>query len=320
VLARYAERTPYPSPVRTQARESVRSVAFVLTGAVLFGTAGTAAVLAPAAASPASLGALRLMIGAVILIALIPLIGGSLRRLSTLLRRRAVWIMAVAVAAFQPLFFGAVDRSGVALSTLLTVGAAPVVSGLLGRSVLRQPLTRAWMIATAVAVVGLFLRSWGELEMGDALGVAMALGAGVAIASYVVAAKGELDRGAHSVELPATAYLLGSILLIPILISQPLDWVASVAGLAVVIYLGAVTMAVANVSVIVGLRGMSSGPASTLLLADPLTATLLGVLLLDESLSWIGGVGLILVLIGLVLQARAVTRNARVDPEPAPVM
>ena len=301
-------------------RANIRSVASVLTGAVLFGTAGTAAALAPAGASPAALGALRLMIGAIILLVLIPLIGGSLRRLSALLRRRTVWIMAVAVAAYQPLFFGAVDRSGVALSTLLTVGTAPIISGLLGRAVLRQPLTRAWMIATAIAVVGLFLRSWGELEMGDALGVAMALGAGVAIASYMGVAKGELDRGAHSVELPAAAYLLGSIVLIPILISQRLDWVASVAGLAVVIYLGAITMSVANVSVIMGLRGMSSGPASTLLLADPLTATLLGLLLLNESLSWIGAVGLILVLIGLVLQARAVTRDARVDPEPAPVM
>ena len=301
-------------------RANIRSVASVLTGAVLFGTAGTAAELAPAGASPTALGTLRLMIGAIILLVLIPLIGGSLRRLSALLRRRTVWIMAVAVAAYQPLFFGAVDRSGVALSTLLTVGTAPIISGLLGRALLRQPLTRAWMIATAIAVVGLFLRSWGELEMGDALGVAMALGAGVAIASYVVVAKGELDRGAHSVELPAAAYLLGSIVLIPILISQPLDWVASPSGLAVVVYLGAITMSVANVSVIMGLRGMSSGPASTLLLADPLTATLLGVLLLNESLSWIGAVGLILVLIGLVLQARAVTRDPRVDPEPAPVM
>lgn len=301
-------------------RANIRSVGLVLTGAALFGTAGTAAALAPAGASPAALGTLRLIVGAVILAALLPLLGGHWRSMTSLLRRRAIWIMAVTSAAYQPLFFGAVDRSGVALSTLLTVGAAPVFSGLLGRAVLRQPLTRAWVSATAIAVTGLILRSWGELEVGDILGIAMALAAGFAIACYVVAAKGELDRGAHSVELPAAAYLIGSILLIPVLVTQPLEWVASPSGLAVVIYLGAITMSVANVSVIMGLRGMPSGPASTLLLADPLTATMLGVLLLDESLSWIGAVGLILVLIGLVLQARAVTRDARVDPEPAPVM
>jgi len=65
----------------------------------------------------------------------------------------------------------------------------------------REPLTRAWAAATAIAVVGLTLRSWGSLNTGDALGILMALIPGCALASYVVAAKGELDRGAHAVEL-----------------------------------------------------------------------------------------------------------------------
>ena len=306
--------------METTDQGGVKSVALVLTGAALFGTSGTAAAFAPEGASPAALGTLRLLVGAVVLIALVPLLGGSWRRLPGLVRRPAIWVMAVTSAAYQPLFFGAVDRSGVALSTLITVGAAPIFSGLLGRAVLKQALTRAWMTATTIAIVGLVLRSWGSLDLSDALGVLMALAAGFALATYVVAAKGELDRGAHAVELPGMAYLLGSIFLIPILLTQPMAWVATASGLAVVVYLGVVTMSLANVSAIVGLRGMPPGPASTLLLADPLTATILGLVVLGESISWIGGLGLVLVLIGLVLQAQAVGRTKRDEPDPAPVM
>ena len=290
------------------------SVSFVLFGAVLFGTAGTAAAFAPPEASPTSIGGMRLAIGAIALLLAIPLFRGRWRMVPQLLRRPTVWAMAVTTASYQPLFFGAVDRSGVALSTLLTVGSAPIFSGLLGRILLKQPLTGAWITATGVAILGLTLRSWGEFEIGDELGPVMAVAAGLAIAGYFVAAKAELSRGAHAVALPATAYGLGALLLLPVLLTQPLAWVATFEGITLAVYLGVMTMAVANVSVIVGLRGMAPGPAATLQLADPLTATLLGVLVLGERISVVGTLGVALVLVALVVQSRALTRATKPVP------
>ena len=92
----------------------------------MLGTAGTASAFGPAAATPTAVGGLRLAAGAVVLLALLPLLGGRWRNLPRLLRRPTIWAMAIGAAAYQPLFFGAVQRSGVALSTLLTVGAAPI--------------------------------------------------------------------------------------------------------------------------------------------------------------------------------------------------
>jgi drug/metabolite transporter, DME family len=293
------------------------SVTFVLMGAVLFGTAGTAAAFAPTEASASAIGGMRLAIGAIALVVAIPFFGGRWAMVPHLARRPTVWVMALTTASYQPLFFGAMERSGVALSTLLTVGSAPIFSGVLGRILLKQPLTRAWLLATGLAIAGLTLRSWGEFELGDALGPVMAIGAGLAIAGYFVAAKAELTRGAHAIALPATAYLIGSLLLTPLLVTQPLGWLTSLNGITVAIYLGVMTMAVANVSVIIGLRGMAPGPAATLQLADPLTATMLGILLLGETVSPIGIVGIVLVLIGLVLQSRALARTAKPAP-PAP--
>lgn len=304
-----------PGPSRTP-----RSVAVVVAGGVMFGTAGTAAAFGPAAATTTALGGLRLAAGAVALIAVLPLLGGSWRNLPRLLRRPTIWAMAIGAAAYQPLFFGAVERSGVALSTLVTVGAGPIFTGLVGWAVLRHRPTGAWAAATAVAVVGLVLRSWGQVRFGDALGVVMALTAGFSLSCYVVAAKAELDRGGHVVELPGLAYLLGSLMLAPLVLSQPLAWVSTPSGTALVLYLGVVTMALANVCAVQGMRGMPPGPAATLLFADPLTATLLGVFVLGESIPPISVLGLLLVLVGLLLQGRALGTTPAEEPAPQPAL
>ena len=305
--------------VSTHPQAIRRSVGLVVASGVLLGTAGTAAAFAPDDATPVALGTLRLAVGAVALLAFLPLLGGAWRNVPRLVRRPTIWLMAAGSAAYQPLFFGSVDRSGVALSTLVAVGSGPVFAGLLGWAVLRHKPTAAWAGATGIAIVGLLLRSWGSLSIGDGLGLAMAAGAGLSSAVYVIAAKAELDRGGHVVELPGVAYLLGAVMLMPLLIGQPLGWVATPSGVGVVIYLGLVTMGIANVFQVWGLRGLPPGPAATLLLADPITATVLGVLVLGETIPPLGIVGLTLVLIGLLLQGRAlgVTKADTPDLEPA---
>ena len=289
-----------------------RAVALVLGGAIMLGSAGTAAVFAPVSASSATVGGMRLMIGSAALLAVLPLVGGSCRTVPALLMRPTVWVMAVTSAAYQPLFFGAVDRAGVALSTLIAVGAVPVFAGLLGWLVLGHRPTRLWLLATAVAVTGLIVRSMGQFAPeegldGPGVGVLMACTAGFGSGCYMVAAKVGLDRGDHAVEMPAAAYLLGSVFIAPLVLTQPLGWVLSPRGALVALYLGVVTMALANVLPVVGMHSMSAGPASTLLLGDPLTATVLGVLVLGEALPVNGIIGLALVAAGLVLQTVATT-------------
>lgn len=306
--------------VATAVPDVRRSMALLLASGVLLGTAGTAAAFAPEAATPIVLGTLRLAAGAVFLLAFLPWLGGSWRDLPALLRRPGIWAMAAGAAGYQPLFFGAVDRSGVAVSTLVTVGCGPVFTGLLGWAVLRHRPTLAWTAATGLAIFGLLLRSWGSLSPGDGVGLVMAAGAGLCSAVYVIAAKVELDSGGHIVELPGVAYLLGALLLLPLLIGQPLDWVLTPSGLALVVFLGVVTMGIANVFQVWGLRGLPPGPAATLLLADPITATVLGVIVLGETIPPLGVVGLMLVLVALLLQGRALGASRSDAPGLEPAM
>lgn len=98
-------------------------------------------------------------------------------------------------------------------------------------------------------------------------------------------------------------------MLAPVALTQPLRWAVTLPGLALVVYLGVVTMGLGNVFATVGLRSIGPGPAATLLLTDPLTATALALLVLGENLTPIGAVGLLLVVASLVLQGQTLTRE-----------
>jgi DME family drug/metabolite transporter len=299
--------------------ENRPAIARVLAAGVLFGTVGTASALRPPGATPVSAGVLRLAVGALALLAVMPLLGARWSRLPALWRRPAVWVMGISIGLYQPLFFGAVEQAGVALGTLVAIGCAPLFTGLFAGIVLRHRPTRAWLVATAIAVAGLALRSWGQVESVDATGILLAVGAGACQGSYVVSAKIGLDGGATPIEMPAASYVIGSLVILPMLLTQPLGWVASPEGLALVLYLGVITAAVANVMQIRGLRGLPPGPVATLMLTDPLVATILGVVVLGETLTAAAAVGLVLVLAGLVLQGRAVTQVEPADLEMVPL-
>lgn len=287
---------------------------------MLLGTAGTAGTLGPASATPIGLGVLRLGVGALLLLAFLPWLGGAWSNVPRLLRQPTLWVMGAGAGAFQPLFFAAVERSGVGLSTLVAIGSAPVFAGFLSWVALRDRPTLGWAVATVIAISGLALRSFGDLRMVDGTGLALAAGAGVGVACYVVAAKVELDRGGNVVELPGVAYLLGSVMLTPLWLQQPLAWVATPRGLVLALYLGGVTMALANVLQVWGLRGLPPGPAATLMLAEPLTATVLGIVVLGEQIGPLGVFGLVLVLGGLLLQGRALGTRPPETPAPQPAM
>ena len=74
--------------------------------------------------------------------------------------------------------------------------------------------------------------------------------------------------------------------------------------------MGIVTMAAPNWLQISSMKYLSPGPIATLSLADPLTATLLGVFVLNEDFSISAGFGLLLVAIAIIGQSWA-ARNQK---------
>ncbi len=306
-----------PGPVALASMSGPRiATLLVLLAGALFGTAGTAQALGPAGTTPLGVGVLRIGIGALALLSATPLVGGSVRHLPRRWRSGPMLVTALTAAIYQLCFFAGVQLAGVALGTLVAVGSAPVFAGLLGWLVLGHRPARGWLAATAISVVGLAALSLPGLAVGNPVGLLLALGAGACIAGYNVAARTQLDRGVSSVEVTAGSFALGGILLLPVLLSQPLDWLWAPSGIVLAIYLGVATMAVANVLLVRGMRHLASGPVATLMLADPVVATLLGVFLLRERLDVVAWAGVLMVLSGLLLQALLAARAVPVRPKP----
>jgi DME family drug/metabolite transporter len=83
------------------------------------------------------------------------------------------------VAAYQPLCFNAVSRTGVAMATFLAIGVAPVVTGLARWLLGRQRPSRRWWLATGIACggVGFLSLGGGRLSL-SVVGVLVAVAAG----------------------------------------------------------------------------------------------------------------------------------------------
>ena len=295
------------------------AVAQVLAAAVLFGTTGTAQALGPEGTTPLGVGAARLVVGGLALLAVLPLLGARPGAAAALWRTPLGLLAGACTALYQACFFAGVERAGVALGTLVTIGSGPVFAGLLAAVALRERPGRAWAAATALCVAGLALLTGGG-GRGEPVGVLLALTSGLAYAAYTVAAKALLDRGAGSAQVMASAFGLGGLLLLPVLLTQPLAWLATPGGVALAGYLGLVTTALAYVLFGRGLAVLPAGPVTTLVLAEPLVAAALGVVLLDERLAASGVLGAALVLAGLLLQGAAAGRRpgARATAPPVP--
>jgi DME family drug/metabolite transporter len=284
------------------------AVAMLVVSGITFGTAGTARALGPDSATSLGVAAVRIGLGALILLALLRPLGGRYSELSPLLRRPAVWLAAVFVVLFQTLYFVGVTLDGVVLGALLTMGSLPVFSGLLG-AFFGHRVHRTWIVSTIICTAGLVFLSVDGIEGGSALGVAAALGSGLAGAVYTVLIKRMLDDGTSEIPLSVAAYLIAGVIFLPLLLLQSPTWLLTPQGAAMAVYLGVVAMALPNILWVKALTTLPPGPTSTLMLTDPAVATILGVVLLGERLAVIGVFGLGLVIVGLVMQGRALARS-----------
>jgi DME family drug/metabolite transporter len=271
----------------------------VLLSAVLFGTTGTAQALGPDAA-PVTVGAARIAVGGVLLL----LVARAVPPVAVPWPRRELAAIAIAVAVYQLAFFAAVDRTGVAVGTVVALGSAPAIAGLAGRLADGDPLTARWAGATALACAGvLLLVLGGGPASADPLGIMLAVVSGSGYATYTILAKRMLRRGHAPEQVMAAAFALGALLLLPVLALGDTAWLATGSGLAMALFLGAVPTALAYVLFARGLRRLTPGETATLTLAEPLTATGLGVLVLGERPGAVAVAGAALVLAGLLALA-----------------
>ncbi len=269
----------------------------ILVAAVLWGTTGTAQNFAPSSAHPVAIGAIRLAIGGIVLLVFVVIQGKFyIKRWPKL----TTCLAAVSMAAYQPLFFSAVSWTGVAVGTVVAIGSAPILAGLLEWLFYRHIPDRRWWLATILAVAGCtLLASNQETVTISPLGILMAVGAGLSFAAYTLFSKKLLEQH-RSETVVAVVFTLAAILLSPILFLYDFSWLLESNGIIVALHLGILATAIAYLFFARGLLGTSAATAVTLSLAEPLTASILGMVVVKEVITVQILIGLALIFTALV--------------------
>jgi len=124
------------------------------------------------------------------------------------------------------------------------------------------------------------------------------------------------DAGWDSTASMGAIFGLAGLVCVPVLLTTDTSWLGTPGGVATVAWLGLVTTTLAYVLFSCGLVHLTAPTVTTLTLAKPLTATVLGLVVLGERLSATTLVGLVVLAAGLVVLA-ADARRAAGRPVPA---
>lgn len=289
-------------------------LAQICLAGILWGTGGLAVQLIreDEPFSPVTLSALRMLIGAAALVAVLAALRGF-ARLVDLVRTHPGRVVATGcgTAAYQALYFASVTQVGVAVSTVVSLGLAPVLLAV-GSAVDRRRRASAPELAVLVAALaGLVLvtlaTGGGGTGPRPGLGVALAVASGTTYAVTTVVGR-TLAHRTEPLVLTTASTSVGALALLPtlVLVDGPLLPQSGTTA-AWLVYLGVATMAGAYGLFYAGLRTVTAGAATTASLLEPVTAAVVAALVLDERLGVVGVAGTLLVL-------AAVAGLARTDP------
>lgn len=300
-----------PAPPSVAGHER-RGLALVVIAALTWGTMGVSVAITNSHSSMGTLDLswLRLVTGGAALLG-VAAATGRLRQLRwDAVTVRHVVTNAALAAFFTSTYFAAVTHIGVAIATVLSLGAGPVVVIMHGAaSARRRPPTRD-VVAVLIALVGLALVCdvAGGVEIsGDlTLGVLCAVTSGCAFGWTAVVNRRRVT-GLAPVTLVGAAFFLGGLFIAlgmavagtPFVVeADPIGWASFV-----FVVLG--PTALGYVLFHVGLQaGVPSTTASLVTLLEAVTATFLAVVVLHEQVTPSVAAGSVLVLCAVLVRDR----------------
>lgn len=286
-----------------------RAATVVIGSGFLFGTTGTAVVLADTGASSLAIAAGRLLVGSIGLVA-VASYQREFAHVSALWRKRETWCMGVGVTGYMALFFMSVHVGGVAIASLVSISLSPFFTSTLARAFGRPWPGPTWLASTVLAIVGVVLLGWPSGGTEGSHRVAGALLAAAASASYgiyTVFGARFIEDDHHATDALAASFSVGALFLLPFLISDG-GWMVTGRGVGLVLWLGLASTTTSYVMFGYGLTHLAPGIVATLVLSEPVVATLLGVGLLGEAMPLRGWFGCALIATGLALVARNETK------------
>ncbi|TMR95958.1 DMT family transporter [Nonomuraea basaltis] len=295
-----------------------RGAVYVSVAATAWGTGGAAGSLLfeSGGLGPVGVSLWRYLLGTAFLLALAPR-SSFTGRLSW-----RVLPVGAGMAVYQTAYFASIAHSGVAVATVVTMGATPVFTALGSRFLLRERLGRIALTALAAALAGLVLltaetalqasttaassglsQAAGSAPASSVAGIAFAL---VSAAGY---AGVTLFSRRHRDDPRGTAlggFVVGAACLAPFALAEGVVPELSLTSAALLLYLGAVPTALAYGLFFRALTALRATTVSIISLGEAVGAALLGVVLFGERLTPLAWSGCVLLLAAVaVLAVRA---------------
>lgn len=204
------------------------------------------------------------------------------------------------IGVFQALLFVAAYRlpGGVAA----TVGAIqPLVVVILSWAVLGARTSWLSWIAAVSGMLGVALLVLGPAAKLDGLGIIAAAGGALAMACGTLLTK-KWQPPVNALVLTSWQLSVGGLFLLPLALSvESLPQSINLTQVLGYLWLSLIGTGLTYVFWLRGVMRMSASAVTGFSLLSPLSATVLGLVLLDQQLTWLQSVGMVLVLTGVWL-------------------
>ncbi|MGA4876654.1 DMT family transporter [Streptomyces lydicamycinicus] len=281
-----------------------RGLLYVTFAATAWGTAGAAAALLyrGSGLGPLALTFWRTVGGLVLLLAVRALLRRRSRTAAPapyepLGRRLArIVLTGVALAVFQAAYFAAVEATGLAVGTVVTMGAGPVLIAIGARVTMGERLGAGGVLAVAGALAGLAVLvlggDGGATVRPAGVGYALLSAAGCAAMTLITRRLGK-GGGSDPYASTVSAFAVGALCLMPLAAVEGLWPQAHDLGrsLCLLGYIAAVPTALAYGLYFAGLAAVRAATASVISLIEPVSAAAIAVLFLGERLTMATAIG-----------------------------
>ncbi|MEV7277566.1 EamA family transporter [Streptomyces sp. NPDC093111] len=303
-----------------------RSLVYLIVAGIAWGTAGAAAALLFRASDlgPLALSFWRCVGGLALLLGAL-----ALRRRPRPVTveprgRRLLRILGtgVGLSVFQSAYFAAVDLTGLAVGTVVTLGAGPVLIAVGARILMGERIGAGGAAAVIGALAGLavLVLGGGGAQIRP-LGVLLALvsAAGYAAITLLTRWLGRDGGGADALSTTTWAFAVGAVGLLPLAAAEGLvPHTGDPAQVLLLLgYVAAVPTALAYALYFAGAAVVRAATVSVIMLLEPVSAAVIAVTVLGEKLTGatVGGTLLLLTAVtGLALAEARSAATARRRP------
>jgi DME family drug/metabolite transporter len=287
---------------------------FAVMAGFCWGTFGIARALGPSNATSISASGFRLTIAAIGLI-IWASVSGAFRQAGPVAKWPfpSMLVSGIGLGGFTYLYLESMYRAGVSIGAPVSCASIPICAMILEMIFYKKRPTGGQFLGMFVAIAGMTLATYApdeQIEVGRRLsGVLFALLSGLVFAAY------SLSFQANTAKFPrlmvqACVFSAAAVMMLTWAVtSTDISWIATPRGLASAAWLGLVSGLLGYWLYIRSMAHIPVSISTTLSMVEPLTGTILGIVILHESTDPLKMLGLLVLFFGIFLVGWATTKR-----------